>query len=96
MVYMVSSIFLVKYIIYKCDGINGRRDEQLQNISDVILTLSFHLMPTCYSMFCMKQKSAKANLMYSENAKPNRDIFSNRKIQNKQQNIILTLNFTIF
>ena len=57
--------------------------EQLQSISDVILTFFIHLMPTCYSIFWMKQKSGKANLIYSENAKANKDIFLNRKIQKK-------------
>ena len=57
-----ESFFVVEYIIYKCDGINGRRDEQLQSISAVILKFFIHLMPTCYSIFCMKQKSGQANL----------------------------------
>lgn len=88
-----ESFFVVEYIIYKCDGINGRRDEQLQSISAVILKFFIHLMPTCYSIFCMKQKSGQANLIYSENARANKDIFLNCKIQKKQQDILLMLQF---
>ena len=65
MICKVSLNFFIKYIIYKRYGTNGRRDEQLQSIPDLILKFFCNLMPTCCSIFCVKQKSAEVDLIHA-------------------------------